>query len=68
MGRVDEKCPGCAVREAIERSVRGRPAAATRFAQVVLVAQDLAVQRRADRVEAQDLERAAELVRREVSA
>lgn len=45
-----------------------RPEAASQFARVVVVAQDLAQRRGAERVEAEDLQRAADHVRREVSA
>lgn len=68
---IAEPCSRCEARaaeDALRRSTHGRPGAATQFARTVLVAQDFAVRRGAERVEAEDLRRAAEHVRREVAA
>lgn len=61
---VVEPCPACVARKGLAH----RPEAASQFARVVVVAQDLAQRRGAERVEAEDLQRAADHVRREVSA
>jgi hypothetical protein len=61
---IVEPCPACIARQGLA----GRPQAASQFARVVIVAQDLAASRGAERVEAVDLQRAADHVRREVSA
>jgi hypothetical protein len=58
-----QHCTVCA-----ERARRDREAASTQFARTVLVAAHFAAERRAERVEFEDVRRAVEHVRRETQA